>query len=293
MVDSQDTTYGRIIQLVNFIQSSGPHRFDPERASEYLNIDSKALHQLVREWADTTPSEFADCISPMSVKRMLAGFTNTLFNAKNERRPIRPQFLHASFVKLISMSQLPSGQPRNIRYSFAETTFGRVLVAATDIGVCHLMFVENKDQALVRLRNTFPHSVLQQELDDLQQTALMPFRRNWDVRGEIQLHVQGTEFQMRVWDALLQIPSGSLSAYGAIAQSIGKPDASRSVGTAIGSNPVAFLIPCHRVVRSSGELGGYMWGITRKAAMIGWESVGETGTAGFDRPRFIPPAQPA
>ena len=108
-------------------------------------------------------------------------------------------------------------------------------------------------------------------LDLVQQNALFIFQNDWSNLPDIKLHLKGTDFQLKVWETLLKIPMGELSTYGDIAKKIQNPNASRAVGTAIGSNPVAFLIPCHRVIQSSGNFGGYMWGNTRKTAIIGWE----------------------
>lgn len=110
------------------------------------------------------------------------------------------------------------------------------------------------------------------KLDLLQQNALFIFQNDWNKLPEIKLHLKGTYFQLKVWETLLKIPMGKLSTYGCIAEKIGNANASRAVGTAIGSNPVAFLIPCHRVIQASGNIGGYMWGNTRKTAIVGWES---------------------
>ena len=109
-------------------------------------------------------------------------------------------------------------------------------------------------------------------MDLVQQNALFIFTHDWSKLSEIKLHLKGTAFQLKVWQTLLTIPMGKLSTYGSIAALLDKPSASRAVGTAVGDNPVAFLIPCHRVIRSSGVSGGYHWGNTRKAAMIGWEA---------------------
>ena len=113
-------------------------------------------------------------------------------------------------------------------------------------------------------------------LDVIQQNALYIFTHDWSKLHQIKLHLKGTAFQLKVWEALLKIPMGQLSTYGNIAASIKNPNASRAVGTAIGSNPVAFLIPCHRVIQSTGTFGGYMWGPVRKTAMIGWEAAKST-----------------
>jgi AraC family transcriptional regulator of adaptative response/methylated-DNA-[protein]-cysteine methyltransferase len=106
----------------------------------------------------------------------------------------------------------------------------------------------------------------------MQRNALLIFKQNGHELKQVKLHLKGTEFQLKVWEALLKIPAGQLISYGQLAQRIDKPKAARAVGTANGDNPVAFLIPCHRVIQSSGALGGYHWGLSRKAAMIGWEA---------------------
>ena len=134
-----------------------------------------------------------------------------------------------------------------------------------------MAFATDEARALQELQQKFPNAVFQQKLDMLQQHALFIFQNDWSKLHQIKLHLKGSGFQLKVWETLLKIPMGKLSTYGNIAAQIGNPNASRAVGTAIGSNPVAFLIPCHRVIKSSGNIGGYMWGNTRKTAIIGWE----------------------
>ena len=134
-----------------------------------------------------------------------------------------------------------------------------------------MAFEDNEEKALNNLTSKFPNASFQRKLDLIQQNALFIFQHDWSKLPEIKLHLKGTEFQLKVWETLLKIPMGQLSTYGNIAEQIGNANASRAVGTAIGSNPVAFLIPCHRVIQSSGNFGGYMWGNTRKTAIIGWE----------------------
>ncbi len=134
-----------------------------------------------------------------------------------------------------------------------------------------MAFNEDDNLALVELRSKFPNALFIRKLDLIQQNALFIFQNDWTKLPEIKLHLKGTDFQLKVWETLMKIPMGQLSTYGTIARQIDKPNASRAVGTAIGSNPVAFLIPCHRVIQSTGVFGGYMWGNTRKTAIIGWE----------------------
>lgn len=163
------------------------------------------------------------------------------------------------------------GKSLSINYSFAESPFGNLLVASTKKGICYMAFDDGEANTLHNLKQKFPNATLHQKSDLIQQNALFIFQNDWSKLPEIKLHLKGTDFQLKVWETLLKIPMGRLSSYHNIAEQIGSPNAFRAVGTAIGSNPVAFLIPCHRVIQSSGKIGGYMWGNTRKTAIIGWE----------------------
>jgi AraC family transcriptional regulator of adaptative response/methylated-DNA-[protein]-cysteine methyltransferase len=122
------------------------------------------------------------------------------------------------------------------------------------------------------LKSTFPNAKYCQLLDMIQQNALYIFTQDWSRLNEIKLHLKGTTFQIKVWETLLKVPMGDLSTYATIASAINNPKANRAVGSAIGNNPVAFLIPCHRVIKSTGEFGQYHWGSSRKTAIIGWEA---------------------
>jgi len=145
-------------------------------------------------------------------------------------------------------------------------------VASTHIGICYMGFSEDQQHVLSDVKRRFVHAQFIKQTNAMHQNAIKIFHNDWQSLDTIKLHLKGTDFQLNVWQALLKIPDGQLSTYGTIAQSIGNPKASRAVGTAIGSNPISFLIPCHRVIQQSGALGGYMWGTTRKTAMIGWEA---------------------
>ena len=130
-----------------------------------------------------------------------------------------------------------------------------------------------EQKAFDELKQLFPNASYFEKKDELQANALSIFSADWNRPNKIKLHLKGTGFQLKVWNMLLKIPMGSLTSYGNLAQKIDNPAASRAVGSAVGDNPVAFLIPCHRVIQSTGVLGNYHWGSTRKTAMIGWESV--------------------
>lgn len=159
----------------------------------------------------------------------------------------------------------------SVNYSFAESPFGNLIIASTLKGICYMAFETDEEKALNGLKIKIPNAIFQPKVDSIHQYALSVFQNDWNNLPEIKLHLKGTDFQLKIWESLLQIPFGQLSTYGDIAKQIGNPNASRAVGTAIGSNPVAFLIPCHRVIQASGNIGGYMWGSTRKSAIIAWE----------------------
>jgi len=135
-----------------------------------------------------------------------------------------------------------------------------------------MAFTEQKETSFAIMASHFPKAKFTEQPDTIQQNALTIFTHDWSKLNQIKLHLKGTDFQIKVWETLLKIPFGKLSTYGKIAYQIENANASRAVGTAIGSNPVAFLIPCHRVIQGTGNIGGYMWGPTRKTAIIGWEA---------------------
>ena len=135
-----------------------------------------------------------------------------------------------------------------------------------------MAFADDEQQALQELQQNFANAQFRQVVDIIQQNALYIFTQDWKKINQVKLHLKGTDFQIKVWDTLLKIPMGRLATYGSIAEEINNPKASRAVGSAIGDNPVAFLIPCHRVIQSTGTIGQYHWGSTRKTMMIGWEA---------------------
>lgn len=158
-----------------------------------------------------------------------------------------------------------------IHYSLAETKFGQVIVASTLLGVCFLGFTKEPEDGVSELKMRFPGSSCVEGTDNFQQAALSLLQYDKQERPEVRLHLIGTTFQLKVWKALLSIPQGSVTTYGDLALLIGCPKAVRAVGNAVGKNPVSLLIPCHRVIRSDGSIGGYHWGVGRKKRILEWE----------------------
>ncbi|MDR1383377.1 MAG: methylated-DNA--[protein]-cysteine S-methyltransferase [Planctomycetaceae bacterium] len=184
------------------------------------------------------------------------------------------RLIHDSFVQIERMAfdeYQNGGKNLAINYSMAESPFGKLMVASTAKGVCFLAFEDNEKQALDDLKSRFPHATYQKKSDEIQHNALL-FSPNVPFQPlKILLHLNATDFQLKVWKSLLKIPMGELSTYSEIAKKIGNPKAPRAVGNAVGRNPVAFWIPCHRVIRLSGGIGGYRWGIAVKTALMAWE----------------------
>lgn len=184
----------------------------------------------------------------------------------------KPGALHSEFVTITTMTEPAAIE--SLDYSLHTTPVGLLLVASTLAGLCHLAFVEDAASAEADLKRVFPEAELNITADSRHIRAASIVSEGWDGQETIKLHVPGTEFQLSVWNALLKIPAGTLCTYAHIADAIGKPSAARAVGTAIGANRAAYLIPCHRVVRGNGDIGGFMWGPERKEALIAQETQG-------------------
>lgn len=275
MNESECINYHRIAEAINFIQTNFKEQPNLKEVAEKVHLSPFHFQRLFTEWAGTSPKKFLQYISVEYAKSLLKENQATLFETAYQTGLSSTSRLHDMFIKIEGMTPAEyksGGNNLSINYSFADSPFGKILVASTTKGICHLAFVENEIHAFSVLQKQFPNAEFNQSLDSIQQEALYIFNHDWQEPNQIKLHLKGTGFQLKVWETLLKIPSGKLSTYGNIARQIGNPNASRAVGTAIGNNPVAFLIPCHRVLQNTGKLGGYMWGSNRKSAIIGWEA---------------------
>jgi AraC family transcriptional regulator, regulatory protein of adaptative response / methylated-DNA-[protein]-cysteine methyltransferase len=185
-----------------------------------------------------------------------------------------------TLVQLVAMTAdeyAEGGKNLTIVYTAGSTDFGEVLVAATHIGICHLAFFNQQSQALADLQRQFPKAQLQPGSSPLHAAAFALLGPNGAPPTHLVVHAKGTAFQLKVWEALLRIPAGGITTYGHLAVQIAQDGAARAVGRAVGSNPVAYLIPCHRVMPTGGGFGGYRWGVGLKAALLRWEAGSGTG----------------
>ncbi|TAH17829.1 MAG: methylated-DNA--[protein]-cysteine S-methyltransferase [Cytophagales bacterium] len=275
-MDTQaDIDYDRVAEAIDYIKENFRQQPNLDDVADQIHLSPFHFQRLFTEWAGVSPKKFLQYISIEHAKRVLKDKQATLFDAAYETGLSGTGRLHDLFVKIEGMTPgefKNGGENLTICYSYAKSPFGNVIIASTSKGICYMTFFSNESSALLALRQYFPNALLKQGIDEMQQNALRIFSYDWSKLPLIKLHIKGTDFQLKVWEMLLKIPIGHLSTYGNIAEEISNPNAARAVGTAIGSNPVAFLIPCHRVIQASGVLGGYMWGTTRKAAIIGWEA---------------------
>lgn len=275
MSEQQNINYKRIAEAIKYIQQNFTTQPALEEIAEKVNLSPFHFQRLFTEWAGVSPKKFLQYISVQHAKEVLNSTQSTLFDTAYQTGLSGTGRLHDLFVNIEGMTPgeyKNKGENLSINYSFSESPFGKILVASTHKGICYMGFADDTQNAFSELQKRFPKASFLEQMDDFQQNALLIYTQDWSKINTIKLHLKGTEFQLKVWEALLKIPTGNLTTYGTIAERIQKPKASRAVGTAIGNNPIAYLIPCHRVIQSTGTFGNYMWGKARKTAIIGWEA---------------------
>lgn len=277
----QELDYARIAEAIEYIRGNFRDQPKLEDIAAKVGLSPAHFQRMFTAWAGVSPKKFLQYISIEYAKEVLKG--SSLSDAAFETGFSGTSRLHDLFVNIEGMTPgeyKNGGENLAINYSFTESPFGTIIMAATAKGICHMAFADDRTDAFHILKERFPNARYCQATDKIQQNARAIFTQDWTKLGEIKLHLKATDFQLKVWKMLLKIPMGRLTTYGNIAAKLNNPNAARAVGTAIGNNPIAFLIPCHRVIRSSGELGGYHWGLTRKAAILGWEAANSPDTIG-------------
>lgn len=270
-----DFNFQRIAKAIDFLQREYRQQPSLEAVADHIGMSAFHFQRVFTEWAGISPKKFVQYLTLAHAKSMLKEKRATLFDAADAAGLSGTGRLHDLFVRIEGMTPgeyKNGGEALTLHYSFAESPFGKVLIASTAIGICNLSFADDETTALTELKKQFPHAQYRLLADLIQQNALHLFTRDWSRPEEVKLHLKGTPFQLKVWEALLKIPMGQLTTYGALAHRIAQPNASRAVGGAVGDNPVAFLIPCHRVIQSTGVFGHYHWSPLRKQVMIGWEA---------------------
>jgi len=265
--------YERVEQAINFIEQNFRSQPTLSEAAKSVGLSEYHFQRLFKRWVGISPKRFLQFLTVDHARDLLRNGRSVLATSYDAGLS-GPGRLHDLFVSVDAVTPgeyKQQGEGLVISYGFHDTPFGDCFIAATERGVTNLEFGERRD-CVERLREHWSAASLRENSEFTGSFVERIFGQDEDNQSTITLYLRGTNFQLKVWQALLEIPSGHLTCYQQIAQEIGKPTAERAVGNAVGSNPVAFVIPCHRVIRKSGEFGSYRWGAARKKAMLGWEA---------------------
>ncbi len=275
--------YARIEQAIRYLEAHFRQQPELRQVAESVGLSEYHFQRLFTRWVGISPKRFLQYLTKEYAKGLLRQPVD-LLEASYASGLSGPGRLHDLFVVTEAVTPgeyKQQGQGLEIRYGFHPSPFGECLLALTGRGVCHLGFVQagGRESALARLRADWPGAALSEDPQATRpyaQQVFSPAGGSWQA---LPLVLRGTNFQIKVWEALLRIPSGSLVTYEKVAAAIGLPSAARAVGQAIGRNPLAVIIPCHRVIRKDGEIGSYRYGSARKKALLGWEFARREGGA--------------
>ncbi|MEG4013611.1 MULTISPECIES: bifunctional helix-turn-helix domain-containing protein/methylated-DNA--[protein]-cysteine S-methyltransferase [unclassified Microcoleus] len=283
--------YHRIARAIAFMRQHHLNQPNLATVAQHIGLSEYHFQRLFTQWAGISPKRFLQYLTVEYAKSKITQ-TKSLLDLTLDVRLSSPGRLHDLFVNLEAMSPgefKAGGAGLQIRYGIHDTPFGTSLIATTARGICNLYFLDTADEQTAEktLRLTWKNAEIIRDEQATQSLRDLIFNsETFSEQKPLTLLVKGTNFQIQVWRALLQLPFGAIATYQTIAQMVARPTAARAVGNAIGKNPIGYLIPCHRVIRESGEVGGYGWGVERKTVMLGWEAsqtISATTLAGIER----------
>jgi len=269
--------YEIVRKAIGHIRGHWREQPEIEAIAEAAGVTPTELHHLFRRWAGLTPKAFLQALTLDGARQLLRDSASVL-DATYEVGLSGPGRLHDLFVTHEAMSPgewKSGGEGLTMYFGFHPSPFGNALIVATDRGLAGLAFADvGKERAtLADMQRRWPRA---HYVEDAAHTAPIAQRvfdsKQWRSQQPLRVVLIGTDWEVRVWEALLQIPMGRLTSYSGLAGKVRNPAAARAVGAAVGKNPIAFVVPCHRVIGKAGVLTGYHWGITRKRAMLGWEA---------------------
>ncbi|OIQ85847.1 bifunctional transcriptional activator/DNA repair enzyme Ada [mine drainage metagenome] len=271
-----NSDYDRIAEAISFITKHVNDQPTLQETAEHLHLSPFHFQRLFSRWVGVTPKKYLQVLTLERAKQLLND-SRTVLEVSDSLGLSSGSRLYDHFVHLDAVTPgeyRMRGAGLTIDYATHDTPFGRAFIATTSRGICSFTFVDQTgiDEPSTELRRKWPQAALKEDPQSTLQVVETMFGKKTGIGSPLSLHVSGTNFQISVWKALLRIPPAAVVSYSQVAAAIGHPNSARAVGRAVGSNPVAFLIPCHRVIQQSGELGGYHWGNTRKHAIHAWES---------------------
>ena len=272
----EENDFNRIAEAIRYIGTNRKQQPSLEEVASHVCLSPYHFQRMFTAWAGISPKRFLEYLNVEYAKQVLSRDHSSLLQTADKTGLSSTSRLYDLFIHIEGMTPgeyQSGGAGLEMHYLFSPSSFGDVIIASTKKGISHIAFVdEGRQKAVATLQAAFPFATLSNQADDNNSCAANIFQLNWDNIGEVRLHLKATKFQMKVWESLIKVPAGSLTTYHQLAQQIGNAKASRAVGSAVASNPVAVLIPCHRVIRSTGVFGNYHWKPERKAAIIGWEA---------------------
>jgi AraC family transcriptional regulator, regulatory protein of adaptative response / methylated-DNA-[protein]-cysteine methyltransferase len=272
--------YDLIRRAIAFLSETWAEQPSLDRLAQHLGLSPAHCQKLFKRWCGLSPKEFVQAITVDHARNLLQG-SASIFDAALEVGLSGGSRLHDLFVSHEAMTPgdyKRRGEGVEMVYGFHASPFGEALLIASERGVAGLAFVnedagQTRQEALGDMMRRWPKAHYVEKPVATARHASMIFNATkWSREQPVRLVMIGTDFDVRVWETLLKIPMGRAVSYTDIARHIGSPSASRAVGSAVGRNPISFVVPCHRVLRGDGTLGGYHWGLTRKRALIGWET---------------------
>lgn len=274
---SRMNDYERVARIIRFLDARHGEQPDLDALARRAGLSRFHFHRLFSRWAGVTPKDFLQCLTVRHARERLRRGESVLNATLNEGLS-SPGRLHDLCVTLEAATPgeiKTGGAGWTIDVGFTDTPFGDCFIGLGPRGVCHLAFVATHDRAAAAapLIDAWPKARLRWNQTSVQKlgTKIFPPPGANSAAVNLRAFVQASPFQLRVWRALLRVPSGALVSYGDLAAAVGRPAAARAVGTAVAGNALAFLIPCHRVIRETGVVGDYRWGHERKRVMLGWE----------------------
>ena len=265
--------YEKIKQAIDYVRTHASTQPSLEQIATTVGLSPAYFQRLFRRWAGVSPKRLLQHVNAVEAKRLLRESTPVLEAAfaVGLSGPSRLHDLIVSTEAVTPGEYAEHGSGLDIRYGWHDSLFGCCLIGLTDRGVCALRFADPSEIELEQdqFREEWARARLIQDQRSTAEVIETIFKA--EVPRQLLLHLRGTNFQLKVWEALLRIPEHCVASYSDLANRLGIPTATRAVANAVGANPIAYLIPCHRVLRSTGELGGYRWGLDRKAVMLARE----------------------